>query len=164
MILSRFNPVAGSGLRIFGQRRKARFHDRVAQLRIARHHDILLRVLFIRPGSRLLPFPGLHGALGMGHPGAHLEQHGRVKPLGKLVGQFGEFERLSAVRRLKHRELRRLSVMAGILLVLRAVHAGVIRHANDHPGVYAGIGNREQRVSSNVEPHVLHAAKAPLAG
>ena len=163
MIPARFDPVAGRRFRIFRKRREARFHGWVPQLGIARHHDIFLRVFFIGPRRGLLPLAGLHDALGMGHPGTHLQEGGGIEPLGKLVGQLSECERLRAVRRLQHGELGRLRVMAGILLVLGAVHARVVRHADDHPGVHAGVGDGKQRVCRHVEPHVLHAAEAPLA-
>ena len=53
--------------------------------------------------------------------------------------------------------------MPRILLILRAMHARIIRHADHHAGVYAGIRDGEQRVCRDVEPHMLHAAKAALS-
>ena len=53
--------------------------------------------------------------------------------------------------------------MAGVLLVLRGVHARVIGHHNDHARVHPGVGDGEQRVGGHVQAHVLHAAEGAAA-
>ena len=73
-------------------------------------------------------------------------------------------ETLGGVGGLHHGDLGGLGIVPGILLILGAVHAGIVCHANDHAGIDAGISNGKERVGGHVESHVLHAAEAALAG
>src|SRR5690606_33836091 len=47
-------------------------------------------------------------------------------------------------------------VMAVVLLVLRAVHAGVVGRDDDQGAGGADVAGREQRVGGDVQPDVLH--------
>ena len=40
--------------------------------------------------------------------------------------------------------------MTGILLILGAVHTGIIGYPDHQSGIHAGIGNRKKRVSRHV--------------
>ena len=100
MIFPCFNPIAGRSLRICGKRLGALFHNWVAQLCIARHHNILLRIFLVGLRGKLLPFPGLHDALGMRHARTHFKENGGVELLGDRIGQLCKRKRLRAVRRL----------------------------------------------------------------
>ena len=53
--------------------------------------------------------------------------------------------------------------MAGILLVLGAVHPGVVGDDDHHAGVDPGIAAGEQGICRYVEADVLHAAETALA-
>ena len=75
---------------------------------------------------------------------------------GQIIGQFCKFQCFAGIGRLEHRELGRYGVMAGILLVLRAVHTCIVRNADNHTCVNAGICDCENRVGCNVESDVLH--------
>ena len=131
-------------------------------LGIAGHHDVLLRILFVG----LLDLDALvrfHNALAVGNAGAHLEQNRRIKLLGEFVSQLGESQRFAGVARLEHRDLGSAGVVAGVLLVLAGMHAGVICHADDHTGIHARIADGKQRICCHVQSDVLHAAEAALA-
>ena len=159
-----FPAVAGRALGPGGERREPLLHDRVAQLGVARHHDVFLRILFINL-LRHLDAPGeRHDALRVGHARAHLQQHRRVELLGEGIGELGEFQRLLRVGRLEHRQLRGLGVVPGVLLVLRGVHARVVGDADDESRADAGVAHREERVGRDVEPDVLHGAEAAPPG
>ena len=136
----------------------------MAPLGVTRHHDVLLGVFHIGLLGRLLPGAGLHQALGVGDPGAHLQQHRGVKLLGNGIGQLGKGQGFLRICRLQHGKLGGHGIVAGILLVLGAVHPRVVRYADDHAGVYACIGDGKQGICRNVQAHVLHAAKAAAAG
>ncbi len=51
-----------------------------------------------------------------------------------------EIERLLRVARLEHRHGGERAVDARVLLVLRAVDAGIVAHGDDQPAVHADIG------------------------
>ena len=53
--------------------------------------------------------------------------------------------------------------MAGVLLVLRGVHARVVGHHDDHARVHPGVGDGEQGVGGHIEAHMLHAAEGAAA-
>ena len=135
----------------------------MALLGKAGHHDVLGRILDVGLLGDLHSSGRLHDALRMGHTGTHFQQDRGVKLLGDLVGQLGKGQSLRRVRRLQHGQLSGLGIIAGILLVLRAVHTRVIGNADNHAGVDTGVGDGEQWVGRNVQAHVLHAAEAPLA-
>ena len=157
------HPVHRGGLRPLHQAAGALLHHRVAALGVAGHHDVLGPVLLVGLLGNVRPLPGVHHGLGVADPGAHLQQHRRVELLGELIGQLGELQGLGGVAGLQHGELGGHGVVAGVLLVLGRVHPRVVGHADDHPGVDAGVGDGKQGVRRHVEPHVLHAAEAPLS-
>ena len=49
--------------------------------------------------------------------------------------------------------------MTGVLLVLGGMHAGVVGNADDHAACNTDVCTDEERVSRDVQSHVLHAAE-----
>ena len=99
----------------------------------------------------------------MGDAGAQPQQNGRVILLGQTEGSLGEVIALLGVGRLQHGNLGGDGMMAGILLVLGGVHAGIVRHADHKTAVDAGIGHGKQRIRRHIQAHVLHSAAAALS-
>ena len=157
------NPVQIAGLGVLGQAAHPVLHHRVAADGIARHHYILGDVLLIGTLRPLGPGAGLHDGLGVGHPGAHLQDHRSVELLGDLIGPPGEGQGLGGVGGFQHGQLGGDGVVPGVLLVLGGVHPRVVGHRDDHARIDTGIGHSEQRVSGHVESHVLHGAEGPLS-
>ena len=50
-----------------------------------------------------------------------------------------------------------------VLLVLAGRHAGVVRGDDDKRAAHAGVGDREERVGGDIEPHMLHRHQRPAA-
>ena len=138
-------------------------HHRVAADGVAGHHHVLADVLLIGLHGGLHPVGGLHQGLGVGHPGAHLDDDRAVIFLGDLIGLLGEGQGLGGVGGLQHGDFRRLGVVAGVLLVLGGVHPRVVGHHDDHARVHASVGHGEQGVGGHVQAHVLHAAEGALS-
>ena len=55
-------------------------------------------------------------------------------------------------------------MVAGVLLVLGGVHPRIVGHADDKPGVDAGVGHGIEGIGGHIEAHVLHAAESAFAG
>ena len=55
-------------------------------------------------------------------------------------------------------------VVAAILLILRAVHAGVISHQHYQPAVYPRNPSVHKGIGRHIQPHVLEAYHSPFAG
>ena len=100
----------------------------------------------------------------MADAGGHTQQDRDIVLLGQLEGQLGHIQAFLGVGRLQHGYLGRFGVIAVILLVLRAKHAGFVRGNDDRAAVDAGIGKGEQRVGRHVQTHVLHGANGAAAG
>ena len=147
----------------FRQGGGALLHNGVAALCVAGHHDVLGGGLFIGFAD-LGALAALHHTLGVGDAGAHFQQHGGVILLRQVIGQLGHGQRLGGIGRLQHGDLGGTGIVPAVLLVLGAVHAGVVGHADDHAAVDTGVGNGEQGVRGHVQAHVLHAAEGALAG
>ena len=147
-----------------GQGLHAGLDDGVAGPGVAGDHDVLGDVLDIGPLGRTDRLLRRDEALRMGDAGAELDEDGGVEPLGQLEGRAGEAAGLVGVGRLEHGQLRGDGVVAGVLLVLRGVHPGVIGGEDDHPGVHTGIGEREEGIGGDVDAHVLHHAGGALPG
>ena len=54
-------------------------------------------------------------------------------------------------------------MMAAVLLVLGAVHTGVIGNQNHKAAAHAHIGRNIKRVRRNIKPDMLHSGKSPCA-
>ena len=99
----------------------------------------------------------------MRNAGTHFKKHRRIELLGDLIRQLRKRQRFRCVRRFEHRQLCRNGIVPRILLVLRRVHARVVRHTDDKTAAHTGIGQRKQRVGCDVQADVLHAAEAAVA-
>ena len=55
-------------------------------------------------------------------------------------------------------------MVTAVLLVLRGVHAGIIRYANDHTRVHTGIGHSIEGISRDIEAYVFLRAERTAAG
>ena len=141
--IDRYKKELAGGLRPLGQLPGALLHHRVAALGVAWHHHILGDVLLIGDHFPLRPLRRVHDGLGVGHPGAHLQQHRGVELLGQLIGQLGEGQGLGGVGGLQHGHLGGDGVVAGVLLVLRGVHPRVVGHTDDHAAVHPGVAHGE---------------------
>ena len=157
-----FDSVNISCFRIFHQCSGSRFHHRMAALGIAGHHDVLGNILLVFL-HHFHTLTGLHHALGVGHTGTHLQQHGGIKLLRKFISQLGKLKGFCRIGRLQHGDLGSSGIMAGILLILRRVHTRIIRDTDDETGIDTGVGNGKQRVRRHIQTHVLHAAERPAA-
>ena len=112
-----FNAVDPGRFRVLNKLCRALLDEWMAALCISRHHDIfgdILLILLYRNGA----LTGFHDRLGMGHPGAHLEEYRRVELFGNFVSQFGVGERFRRIGGLQHGYFGRDGVMTGILLIL----------------------------------------------
>ena len=162
LLAAPFDAVEGGGLRIFFERLHALFNVVVPLLCVSGHHDVLFDILFVRLCGPLFAFARFHNALRVRDARAHLDDDGRIELLGNFIGGLGKGEGFAAVGRFQHGELGGFRIVAGILLVLRGMHARVVRNADDHARIHARIGDGEEGVGGDVESDVLHAAKAPL--
>ena len=157
------HPVQGGGLSVLGKFCHTLLHEGVAADGVAGHHDVLGDVLLIGLGGDFLTGSGLHHGLGVGHAGAHLQQHRTVKLLGDLISGLGEGQSLGRVGGLQHGQLGSHGIVPGVLLVLGGVHAGVVGHGDDHARIHTGVCHGEQGVGGHVQAHVLHGAEGALA-
>ena len=156
--------VEVAGLGVLAQFLDVLFHHHVALDGHGGHGDVLLRVLDVGAQRRLHALRGLNKALRMGDARHGAQHHRGIVDFGKFKGALGERQTLGGVRRLEHRQLGGLGVVAGILFVLGGVDGGIVRHADHQTGVDAHIGGGEQRVGGHVEAHVLHGGEAARPG
>ena len=84
--------------------------------------------------------------------------------LGRLERGLHHVVRLLAVGGLEHGRARELRNVAVVLLVLRGVHARVVRRDHHHAARGAHVRERHERVHRHVEAHVLHGRERPGAG
>ena len=110
-----------------------------------------------------LSLPEFHQRARMRNPGGQPQQHRRIKLFGQRICQLGIIPALSGITRLEHRHLRRNRMMAGVLLILRGMHAGIVGHRDHQAAVDADIRRGIQRVGRHVQPDVLHCAEAARA-
>ena len=94
-----FNAVDFAGLSPLHQLPGTLFHNGMAQLGIAGHHDVLLGILFVGLGD-LNALTGLHHTLGVGDTGTHLNEHRGVELLRQIVSQLGKCQSFCRIRRL----------------------------------------------------------------
>ena len=100
----------------------------------------------------------------MGEPG-HQPDHDRDAQLfGDVEGLPGHVVGFLMVGGLEAGDLGELGIEAAVLLVLGAVHAGVVGGDDDQPAVGPGEGRVHERVGGDVETDVLHRDQGPLAG
>ena len=100
----------------------------------------------------------------MAHAGGHAQQDRYIVLFGQLEGQLGHIQAFLRVGRFQHRYFGRFGVIAVILLVLGAEHAGLVRGDDDSAAVDPGIGKGEQRIGRHVQTNVLHGTDGAAAG
>ena len=55
-------------------------------------------------------------------------------------------------------------IVAGVLLVLRGVHARVVCHAGHKPALHADVAQRHEGIGSHIQPHMLHGHNGARPG
>ena len=139
---------------------RALLDDGMAFFGVARHHDIFGDILFIGDLLRDSALAGFHDRLGVGYSRAHADDHWSVELFGQFECDLYKCKRLCRVRGLQHGNLGGDGVVAGILLVLGGMHAGIIRDRDDKTAVHSCVGHGIERVRGDVEADVLHAAES----
>jgi hypothetical protein len=99
---------------------------------------------------------GLDDAAGVRQSGGSPEHDRRGEALAELVRLLDHGAGLGGVGGLDQRHLAHLREVAAVLLVLRGVHARVVRDQDDEPGVGTGVGKDHERVRGDVQADMLH--------
>ena len=133
-------------------------------LRIRRHQYIFFNVLFIGLVRYVFPFLRMYHTLWMGQTSGSADNDRRVIFFTVCKRKLGENAGFFAVGRLQYRNHCRTCNHAGVLLVLGTVNAGVVRSNQYQTAVYAGIGNRIQRVGSYIDTDQFHRSHCPCTG
>ena len=107
---------------------------------------------------------GLDGRAAVGQAGDEPHHDGQAEALGQVEGLPGHVVRLLMVGRLEAEDLGELDVEAAVLLVLRAVHAGIVGADDQEAAVGPGDGGVHERVGGDVEADVLERDEGPLSG
>jgi len=92
----------------------------------------------------------------MAEPRYKLEQHRHVEALGQLEGEAGHLVGFLLVVRLKAGNLGEIGEIPAVLLVLRAVHAGVVAHRDHEAALYVHQHRVHEGVGRDVQADVLH--------
>src|SRR6266508_1861173 len=93
---------------------------------------------------------------GVGDARRRAQEDRRVEALAQLEREAREIARLGAVGRLEERHAREARVVPGVLLVLGAVHAGVVGDDDHEAAADARIRRGHERVRGDVQADVLH--------
>ena len=155
--------VERRGLGIFYQIQVTLLHHHVLADGHGGHHDVLGNALFVGLDRDLLALADLYGILRVRDTGGKAQQHGGVKLLGEVKCQLGELQAFRGVRGLQHGQLGGLCIVAGILLVLRGMHAGVVCYGNHKACVHARVGCGKEGVGHDVQANVLTAGHGAAA-
>ena len=138
-------------------------HDGVTRDGGGRHHHVLGNRLFVRFYGLFFTRTKLHYAVGMRHSRRFTNEYRGVELLRNLIGKLNKFLCFLRAGRFQHRDMRASCIEAGILLVLRAVHTGVVGNTDDHTRIHARISNGKQGICRYVQADVLHARHRPAA-
>ena len=131
---------------------------------VAGEHDELRRILrHFGRGKVGDPLTQFNDGLAVRDAGRGAEHDRCVVFLGKFEGELGELQALLRVARLQHRDLGGFGVVAAVLFVLRGMQFGVVCTDENQAPVDAGVGEREERVGSDVDADVLHGHQGPRA-
>ena len=154
------------GLRVLRELEQALLHGGVTRDGVVRHHQLLRRVALEleQRARRRHALAEPRDTLRVRGAGGRPVQHRRAEALAHLVRGLDEPQRLVGVRRLDHRQLRELGVVAVVLLVLRAVHRRVVGGHDHEAAGHVDHRRREERVGGDVETHVLHRGERAGAG
>ena len=153
-------------LRLLAQDREAVLDGEAHAARVGRDGDVLLRVLDV--GLRLDRAAGAVADVderrGVRRARRHAEEDDRAGALGEVPRGAGHVEGLLRVGGLERDRAGELLQHAVVLLVLRGVHAGVVRRDDDEAAVRPLERVGHQRVHRDVEADVLHAHEGAAAG
>ena len=161
--IAHFHPVVLERLRKVLQEASPFLHQNVPCPGVGRDHHRLAGILLICLRLKLQALPKLDNPLAVAYARRHPQHHRGIEPLAELIREHREILRLLAVRRLQHRDLRHTSVEPVVLLVLGAVHAGIVGRHEHEAGIYPRVRSRHQRVRRHVDAHVLHHGQRALA-
>ncbi len=100
----------------------------------------------------------------MGQAGHDAQHHGHLEGLGQLKGAEGEVVAFLHGARLQAGQPGKFRQAAAVLLVLAAVHAGVIRHQQDEPPPDAGERRVGVGIQGHIQAHMLHGHQRAVAG
>ncbi len=115
-------------------------------------------------GYILLRIPDENGRVSVGYPGSGAEENRRPIFFGKIKSLQYHFIGFLRSRRIKNRHLGKGRKAPGILFRLRGNGTGIIRHKDNQAAFYAEIGQAHQRISSHIQPHLLHGNHSPGSG
>ena len=138
--------------------------DQRAAHGVGGHHHELLGTALV--GARLhigARADHVHQRLGVGDAHGLVQHDHGVKLLGDVEGLLGHLVGLLAVGRVQARDAPKGGVVAAVLLVLRAVAAGVVGGEQHQARVDAGVGRAHEGVGGHVDAHVLHGDEAAHA-
>ena len=161
--VTHFHTVEGRRLGICHEAASAGLYLGVAANGVGRSHDELLGVLLVGLDGHVHAILHRDQALGVCNAGAHAQQNGGVKFLGESKSGHSHLACLGGVGGLQHGHLGGDGVVAGILLVLRGVHTGIVGHAQYKTAVDAGVGHGVKGVGGHVQTNVLHGASRARA-
>ncbi len=131
--------------------------NHLTALGVSGNHDIFPRIAVQSHRTvQLNRFRRHDNTLAVADTRGHAQNHRRVKILADLQRLTHKLIGFLAVGGFKHRHLGERAVVAVVLLVLRAMHARVVRRHDHDPALGPGIGQGKKRIGGDVQPHVLH--------
>ena len=160
VLSAHFNAIVRTVFRKFRQSGCTRFNKRMAALSIAGHHNILCTVFDIGFFCNIRARICFNDALRVRDARTHTKQNRRVKFFRQFKRFFCKEQSFRRICGFEHRYFSCNGVVAGVLFVLRRVHTRIVCNTDHKTGIYTGIGKREQRVCSDIQPYVLHSAAA----
>ena len=140
---------------------------RVPAPSVARHHHVFAAVNAIRGRlNRLLgrALAQFDEGVGMADAGRNPHHHRPVKLLAQRQRHPDQVFGLLAVAGLQARDAGKLGIVTVVLLILRAVHVGIIGGNDDQPRLHARHRDIKERIGRHVEADVLHHRHRPAAG
>ena len=132
------------------------FYDHVPFFCVCRHQHIFFNVLFIWLIRNLHPFFRMHNALRVRQTGSCAHDDRGIILFAVFKRQFCKHTSLFAVRGFQHRHHCGTGNHPGVLLVLRTIDSRIVCCNQNQTAVYAGIGDRVQRISGNIYAYQLH--------
>ncbi len=131
-------------------------HPPVGRTGVGRDHDAAGHVLLPARRGRGFGGAGLDDGLAVADPRGEAEKNGHAPCFREGEGAARQVVGFLRVGRLEHRHAGGAGVTAAVLFVLAGRHAGVVGADNHQAAGNVGVGDGEERVGRNVEPHVLH--------
>ena len=123
------------------------------------HHHVLAGLALVvagRGGIKVALVGALDHGPRVGNAHGLVENDGRVEALGDVKRLAREVVGLLGVRRVQARHAGKRGVVPRVLLVLGAVHGGVVGDEKHEACVDARVGDAHEGVCRNVQANVLH--------